>query len=133
MTNGAKMTVNNDIQSFKEYTKNICYEWVELKHIEEISSQNLIKMLQELQRVHNTTDLTVSCEQELDGYHSSTQIVISRLENAYEFNERIRGMYDYYVAKKKIAIEKQQYEKQLELDKLMRKQQELQKQIDALR
>ena len=128
------MTVNNDIQSFKEYTKNICYEWVELEKIEEISSQNLIKMLQELQRVHNTTDLTISCEQELDGYHSSTlQIVISRLENAYEFNERIRGMYDYYVAKKKIAIEKEQYEKQRELDKLMRKQQELQKQIDALK
>jgi hypothetical protein len=127
------MTVNNDIQSFKEYTKNICYEWVELEKIEEISSQNLIKMLQELQRVHNTTDLTVSCEQELDGYHSSVQIVISRLENAYEFNERIRGMYDYYVAKKKIAIEKEQYEKQRELDKLMRKQQELQKQIDALK
>lgn len=127
------MIVNNQIQSFKEYTKNICYEWVELEKIEEISSQNLIKMLQELQRIHNTTDLTISCEEVLDGYHSSTQIVISRLENAYEFNERIRGMYDYYVAKKKIAIEKQQYEKQLELDKLMRKQQELQKQIDALK
>jgi len=127
------MTVNNQIQSFKEYTKNICYEWVELEKIEEISSQNLIKMLQELQRVHNTTDLTISCEEVLYGYHSTSQIVISRLENAYEFNERIRGMYDYYVAKKKYSIEKEQYEKQLELDKLMRKQQELQKQIDALK
>jgi hypothetical protein len=125
------MSVNNDIQSFKEYTKNICYEWVELEKIEEISSKNLIKMLQELQRVHNTTDLTISCEEVLDGYHSSTQIVISRLENAYEFNERIRGMYDYYVAKKKIAIEKEQKEQQL--SKLLQQQQELQKQIDALK
>jgi|688.fasta_scaffold176770_6 hypothetical protein len=127
------MIVNNQIQSFKEYTKNICYEWVELEKIEEISSQNLIKMLQELQRIHNTTDLTISCEEVLDGYHSSTQIVISRLENAYEFNERIRGMYDYYVARENNARKKEQYEKQQELDKLMRKQQELQKQIDALK
>ena len=126
------MSVNNDIQTFEQYTKNICYEWVELERIEEISSQNLIKMLQELQRVHNTTNLTISSEQELDGYHCSTQIVISRLENAYEFNERIRGLYNYYVARENNARNKEQYEKQLELDKLMRKQQELQKQIDAL-
>jgi hypothetical protein len=40
-------------------------------------------------------------------------------------------MYDYYVAKKKIAIEKEQKEQQL--SKLLQQQQELQKQIDALK
>ncbi len=127
------MSVNNDIQSFKEYTKNICYKWVEISKIrDEINSQNLIEMLQELQCIHNTTDLKISSEV-IDGYLSSTQIVISRIENADEYNERIRGMYNYYVARENNARKKEQYEKQLELDKLMRKQQELQKQIDALK
>jgi hypothetical protein len=124
------MSVNNHIQTFEQYTKNICYEWVEIERVGIINSQSLIEMLEKLQRIHNTTQLSIRSEV-TDTYYEASEIIISRLENAYEYNERNKSMYDYYVAKKKIAIEKEQKEQQL--SKLLQQQQELQKQIDVLK
>ena len=118
------------IKSFKEYTKGIDRDDVKIEEIsDEISSQKLIELLQRLQKEHNTTDLSITSEV-IDGYGSSA-IIISRAENDTEYKERINGMYDYYVAKENIAKEK--YEKEQALSNLLKQQQELQKQIDALK
>jgi hypothetical protein len=119
------------IKSFKEYTKGIDRDDVEIELISDgISSQKLIELLQRLQKEHNTTDLSITTK-EKDSYYGSADIVISRLENDTEYKERINGMYDYYVAKENIAKEK--YEKEQALSNLLKQQQELQKQIDALK
>ena len=117
------------IKSFKEFTKGIVRDGVEIEQISDrISSQKLIELLQRLQKEHNTTDLSITSEV-IDGY-GSAGIIISRLESDTEYQERITGMYDYYVAKENIAKEK--YEKEQAVSKLLKQQQELQKQIDAL-
>jgi galactitol-specific phosphotransferase system IIB component len=119
------------IKSFKEYTKGIDRDGVEIELISDgISSQKLIELLQRLQKEHNTTDLSITTK-ETDSYYGSADIVISRAENDTEYKERITGMYDYYVAKENIAREK--YEKEQALSNLLKQQQELQKQIDALK
>ena len=118
------------IKSFKEYTKDIDRDVVEIELISDgISSQKLIELLQRLQKEHNTTDLSITTRV-LDSYYESSEIVISRAENDTEYKERITRMYNYYVAKENIA--KENYEKEQALSKLMKQQQELQKQIDAL-
>jgi hypothetical protein len=120
------------IKSFKEYTKDIDRDVVEVESFSgEISSQKLIELLQRLQKEHNTTDLTITSNV-IDSYYESSEIAISRLENDAEYNKRITAWYDYYVAKENNARQKEQYEKEQALGKLLKQQQELQKQIDAL-
>jgi hypothetical protein len=123
----------NGLQTFEQYTKGMSRDVVEIADIsDEISSQKLIELLQRLQKEHNTTELSITTNV-TDSYYGSADIVISRSENDVEYNKRIKGVYDYYVAKENNARKKEQYEKEKELSKLMKKQQELQKQIDALK
>ena len=120
------------IKTFEEYAKDFRREGVVIDDsIESIKSSDLIKLLQDLQVKHNTTDLTITTVV-TDGYYETANLLIERLETDVEFNARVRAKYEYEKARHKNAQEKLERDRQQELAKLQQQQDEIQAKINAL-
>lgn len=118
------------IKTFEEYAKDFRREGVVIDDsIESIKSSDLIKLLQDLQVKHNTTDLTITTVV-TDGYYETANLLIERLETDEEFNKRVNALYNYELQKHKNAIQKEENEN--EIANLKKQQAELQAKINAL-
>ena len=118
------------IKTFEQYMKDFKYEYVVVADsIETMDSNKLIKLIQQKQAKHNTTDLRIRTEV-TDSYYEEASIVIERKETDNEFESRVRALYEYELQGHKNAMNRE--ERELEIEMLKKQQDEIQTKIKAL-
>lgn len=117
-----------EIKTLEEFAADFRRLFVQVWESDMVDSNDLITVIQNLQRSHNTTDLVVSCEVYDD---ETSRIKIERRETDVELMDRVTNLYNYYLEKHKNAIAKQNNEHEIEL--LKQQQADIQAKIDALK
>ena len=105
----------------QEFESRYDYLWIEIQAFNEMSSEDLIKLLTVLQKDHGKLSISV-------GYYS--EVIISRLQTKQEYDEWIDFMYDGYVTQFK-----QEHQKELDakkIEQLLEEKQKIDQQISSL-